>query len=286
MRTLTFSAVLFCFLIVPVAGQNSPEQLAQLKRDFRENIAQHELMTRLTRNPMLPMLINRWADSPSMFAGIELVDSQKEEIQNLHASYIERLQEIHPGFPNTLEFKAIRASESWHDLDRQQRAAVKGLESEFRVEVAEIFLPHQLQILQHANIGQSGMPRLLVDSPIGEILEISESQRERIREKSDLLAKEIESALQKLRQDAADILAEELTDDQWSQLKELLGQQTIFRYYAGADLRKVYSDHLFDNQDNESSYRDRISQVWWANVRIKGKEFFDLLEESSNGNSK
>lgn len=131
--------------------------------------------------------------------------------------------------------------------DREaMRAEMEGLSQEERMEkfqemmktrneeslksLGEILLPQQMERLAQisAQASARGGARSLVSGTLAEKLNITDEQKEALQAKAEELQKSLDAKIEKLRSQMQDELLAELTPEQQSQFKELMGEKFTF----------------------------------------------------------
>lgn len=134
---------------------------------------------------------------------------------------------------------------------------VISFERQFMSEVQEIFLPFQINQLQSWHIG-TGLPKLLTETAYGDVVGLSETQKEKIRNKSQELADEIKEFIRTKRQEAAELVISELSMDQKSKVAEIFGGKRIDRDQMEMSLDSVWRKHSFESPDQPKAEPLRV----------------------------
>ena len=141
-------------------------------------------------------------------------------------------------------------------VDREKlRAEMEGLSDEERMEkfkemretrtkeqkerLGEILLPHQMDRLSQLAVqasAQSGV-RALTSGTIAEKLNMTDEQKEELRETAEELQKEYEEKVAKLRAEMQEKLLSSLTPEQQATFKEITGEQFAFETRRGGGAR-------------------------------------------------
>jgi Spy/CpxP family protein refolding chaperone len=111
---------------------------------------------------------------------------------------------------------------------QKSQERLKELRDELAKEVENVLLPHQRRRLDEISLRmkmrQRGTSGSLVDTELAKTLDISDSQKERIRERAAKVQKELEEKIAKLREEAREEILDELSPEQQRKLKDLLGK--------------------------------------------------------------
>ena len=159
-------------------------------------------------------------------AELELVDDQVKDMEALAEKLRARMQE---------EFTKLR--EAGNDGNREDRFAgmretMQKIAADAEKQVGEILLPHQmkrLKQLQNQMRMQGGSTRALTDGSLAEELGITDAQKEKLRESATKVEQELRQKLAELRKEAQEKLLAELTPEQRSKYKELVGDPFEFQ---------------------------------------------------------
>lgn len=93
--------------------------------------------------------------------------------------------------------------------------------------LSDVLLPHQIDRLTQI-VAQASARGGLVNGRLAESLEITDEQRDRIREKAEKLQKVLDEKIAKLRQQMQEELLAELTPEQRAQYKQMMGEPFAF----------------------------------------------------------
>lgn len=244
MKTSFGSIVLFALLVFANFGaleaqvqKPTPQQLlsAEVFRDQSNDpvyahMQRQDMIQRAKRNPSLFSILELIDQNPETFEGLGLVSLQKDELVKLQSEYKTQIERIN----------------SNPTLSAQQRANELAV-ARFGVadKVVEVLLPGQLKKLYQWDLSH-GLPKVLVGTEVGTTLNLTEHQKERIKEKSDEFAKRVQELLEELRQESADVILDELTEDQLEQLKQLYTEDRLQDYFETMPVGAMYGHFLFD----------------------------------------
>jgi hypothetical protein len=96
--------------------------------------------------------------------------------------------------------------------------------------LGEILLPHQMDRLNQLSVQASAQngARSLLNGPLAEKLNITDEQKEELRETAEELQKKFNDEVTKLREEMQAKLIEKLTTEQQAELKEITGEKFTF----------------------------------------------------------
>lgn len=231
--------VLFTILVFGssyVSAQLTPEQSWQAfegQRNQRLNdyLLQQQRTQSSIANPSLIAILGLIESNPESFASLGLVDLQNTELNTLRNEYGDRVAEINAN-PDLTE--------------RQKRSKINSVRYAIAEKVAEVLLPEQLEQIHNFDPDHAGLPKILVNTAVGKALKLTDAQKKRIQEKSDELAKRTEQLLTELRQEAANIIVDELDDDQRDSLMQFYSEKKLKRHFEQMPIGSIFAFHLFD----------------------------------------
>jgi hypothetical protein len=112
---------------------------------------------------------------------------------------------------------------------KRSQERLKELRDQLAKEVEDVLLPHQKkrldEIALRMKMRQRGTTGSLVDTELAKSLDITDAQKDRIRRKAEEVQKDLEEKIAKLREEARQEILEELSPEQKTRLKELLGAE-------------------------------------------------------------
>lgn len=215
-----------------IRSQLSPEELepseAEIQRVLKK-FEKQDIQNSLERNPSLKQALDLMQENINAFGDLQLVPEQKEELR----------------FISDQTKKSIsRVLGSKELSERDQRTAIMDLKQDAMSKMVEVLLPEQLETLMPFDIQSHGLPKALVKSPLGEVLELTEEQKKKIEKESEKLAREFEEFAKKMRQRSYDIVFDTLTEDQREKVVKAYAEETEY-LYSWAPIELTYSTHAF-----------------------------------------
>ena len=158
---------------------------------------------------------------------LELVDDQVEDIKELQDAMREEMMQMFRGG-------------GFRDMDREERdAAMQEIRQkmeekakEIEAEVQDILLPGQFDRLKQLNFqretSRGGTAGLAESKSIMEALDITDEQKEKMKEAAEAAAKKLEKKIAELRKQAQTEVLGVLTEEQRTKFKELQGETFDF----------------------------------------------------------
>lgn len=178
------------------------------------------------------------ADNPSRLLRSEAV--QKElEMTDEQIELIKELSEGQNRGPG-IDREALRA-EMEGLSDEERMAKIKEMREsrskEQMEQLGEILLPHQMDRLSQISFQAStqGGTRSLLGGPVADKLNITDEQKEELRETAEELQKKFEEEVAKLREEMQSKLLEALTPEQQAEYKKLTGEKFTFERQQRGD---------------------------------------------------
>jgi hypothetical protein len=177
--------------------------------------------------------------NPSVLKDLELVGEQKDKVTELQQKFQREMQakigDLSKGGINPDRFKGI---------DK----LMKQLKDEQKSEMEKLLLPHQIdrlrQVALQTHMKQAGTAGALVSEKVAEALSISDDQKERLKTRQKELKEKLAKDIEALKKKAKDDLLMELTADQRSKLKSMVGddykpnnQDWVERFQRGPSSR-------------------------------------------------
>ena len=158
--------------------------------------------------------------NPSVQKDLELVGDQLKQVQDLQSEFAQQMKDqigdISKGGLNKDRLKDIPAL--MKQLRDQQREKMEGM-----------LLPHQIarlkQVALQTHMKQAGTAGALASERVMEELGISEEQIERLKKRSKEINEQLAKDTADLKEKAKEKLLKELTADQRSKLKEMIGDK-------------------------------------------------------------
>lgn len=154
----------------------------------------------------------------------------------------------------------VRDRLDWAKFDKldksnsdEKRDKYWDIKQECQAAVLEIFLDEQLKKLENTGLRYSGLYKIVTRSPVGEMIELTDVQKESIQKKSNELAREIEEFVTEARQCSADIVLKTLTKRQREQLYQIYGEDYIRKFISTRQAMGVFADNAYrDKRPGES----------------------------------
>lgn len=158
--------------------------------------------------------------NPSVQKDLELVGDQLKQVEDMQSDFARQMKEqigdLSKGGFSPDRFKGL--GEMIKQLKAEQQEKLEGL-----------LLPHQIsrlkQVALQTHMKNAGAAGALGSSQLAEELGITEEQQERLKEKAKEINKKLVEDTAKLKADAREELLKELTPDQRSKLKEMMGDK-------------------------------------------------------------
>ena len=164
-------------------------------------------------------------------AELDMVDEQVESIMEI----VEEMNEAREEFFNDVRTRMRELDEEGRrEMFSNLREEVTTMFKKFNDRAEEELLPVQLdrlkQLVVRAEMQRSGGPERGSISPkLAEELGLTEEQQQKIKEKAEKVAPELQEKIAKLRADAVnDILSSVLDSEQMARYKELVGDEFQF----------------------------------------------------------
>ena len=176
---------------------------------------------------------------------IEIGPQQRKKIEGLQKKYLGELKELlgDEHVSEKLEWARLRNLE-WSLFPKGTRGKLDLLKTRCKKEFLAVLLPIQLEKLDNMGL-IAGIPRIVTESAMSEMLDLSDEQKRKIKIESNKLAKEIEDFAHKTRKRAAEISLMHLTEKQRKQLYAIYGKPQINRALSMNQLRWIFRQHLF-----------------------------------------
>ena len=239
-RTVNYLAGMLILFLTCIANAQvddvrsllSPEELEPSESEIQnllERFEQQDFQTSLERNPNLKQALDLMQENINAFGSLHLVPEQETELRVI----------------SDQSKKAIKRIRDSIDLNKNERkSAIAEVKHDAMKKMVEVLLPEQLEALLPFDIQSHGLPKALVESPLGEVLELTEAQKKKIEKESDQLARQFEAFAKKMRQRSYDIVFDTLTEEQRKKVLKAYANETDYLYHW-APLELAYSTHAF-----------------------------------------
>ena len=235
---MKFSGVLFfvVFVLVPSAifGQqdkgivilNNEEELTQLRMERHLNHARMERQSR-----MLVSFLDRLNEKDGLIGTLELVAEQKIEIKAIQEQYLKAKESL--GVPVDSKEEA--------EFGRRLSA----LKAKYASKIRECLLEEQVDSIFSSQILGKGIPKVLLESQIGDALRLTDEQKKRIANSSDEISKKIVAFQLEIREEACKAVFKELTPDQRKQFQKIYDLKTMTSYFHQRSIERLGQDYYF-----------------------------------------
>lgn len=158
--------------------------------------------------------------NPSVQKDLELVGDQLKQVQDLQADFARQMKE---------QIGDISKGGLNKDRLKDLPALMKTLRDRQREQMEGMLLPHQIARLQQValqtHMKQAGTAGALASEKVMEALGITEEQVERLKKRSKEINEKLAKETAALKEKAKDELLKELSLDQQSKLKEMMGEK-------------------------------------------------------------
>ncbi len=172
-----------------------------------------------------------------VLGALELVDGQESRLKEIREKFNSEMKELSrpPGNASPQQF-------------RQWLNEEKVLQQQFINEIRECLLDSQVEALRNTDITYKGVAKLLVDSPMEQVLRIRPDQKERIRAASNRIAEKIAKFNQEIREESIAKIFRELDQEQKANLAEIYSIDLLNQYYEQRMIVSLFYDHNIDNE--------------------------------------
>jgi hypothetical protein len=156
---------------------------------------------------------------------LELLDGQMEELRELAEKRGEQMREMFSGMQDLSREERMQR---FQELREKMQDAQKDAEKE----IERVLMPHQVKRARQLAFQlrmRGGVGRAMMSDEIAEEFGITDSQREKIREKAQQLEEELRKKMTQLREEAQKELLNELTPQQQAKWKEKVGEPFEFQ---------------------------------------------------------
>jgi hypothetical protein len=163
---------------------------------------------------------------PGVQKELELVDSQREQIQQMNKEFGKEISSKIDGIVANPGADKRGIGEAIQEINKRKKERL-----------AQILLPHQVdrlkQISLQQSVNQAGLGQALASKALMQELGIDEEQKSQLKKKAEELNKELEEKVAKLRSEMRDELLNELKPEQREKMKQLMGNQFEFENPPG-----------------------------------------------------
>ncbi len=233
MKTLL---IFFTISLVVVTGVSAQEQTIadiekQYDKDLLVRVGKSEAAER--RKRLIFSLLNDLNGTKSgIIDTMELVEDQKKELDAIRKRYLDEFTLLAP----------LSSRPSVEEIaDRRKRENM--LKETFVREVEDCLVSSQIDSLTESRLVDKGLPRLLTDSSLVEVLRIRPDQKTRISESADRIAKKIAQFSSEIREESCQTILAELTDEQRKNLYKLYEKDILNQYFRTRQLELLFRDY-------------------------------------------
>lgn len=222
MVTLQWLAIVSVFMLLPVLQEKTQRQLEYesfISGAGRPAMVLHYLFENMDEAARL----------------LELTPEQVKDLRRIGDRNRRKLIEVVGDLPEAreLNLRQLYSSDKFLDLDEDRRNEVFGkltnIENAIDKEVSDVLVPQQFERLGLGNM-HSGLPLVLVRSFIGDMIELTDRQKESIEKAAVKVADEFEQGMTKYRKGMKDRIRAQLSPEQWLDLEGFLGKESLEQY--------------------------------------------------------
>lgn len=244
----------------------------QVLKDLEQESTFYEIEN-FKRTSPISQIVQLIVDGKGSFENAQISTEQQKSIRKIHSDYLAKFRELlgDKVVGNRLDL-AIEKFD-WNLLTRDESLKFDEFSDKFKDEITEVFLPRQLKGFKNTGL-TAGIHKIVTDSAISEVLDVSDEQKRKIQIESNKLAKEIEEFAHKTRLKAAQIAMKNLTEKQKKQLFEIYGEQKVQRLFSMTSIDLLFQQLLFtENPPKGSMNLPQGKHVRWTDVNevMRGK---------------
>lgn len=181
---------------------------------------------------------------------LELTEGQKEEIDLLKEQYSEQLASEFPDHPGAAkaDFRVMTSCKEYTFLSPEDRQRMNDIRREMMIKYSKILVADQLDRLSSMD-KRVGLAKMVINSPIGNMIELRDAQRSRIIKESSELAKEIDEFVAKAKSKSQSIIKDNLSESQWDKLEKIVGKEYVESYPRGFPVEFIGANHRFEERE-------------------------------------
>lgn len=211
------------------------EQMLQLR--------QHETAQRLANLSAVVPLID--SNLEAAVSALEISTQQLQQLEQIQNPIRDAMQVELGDLPGlkSLDFEKMRRSEAFEDLNAQQKQYVAEQRTEYAKLLSQLFVYSQARQLCDMHLYR-GLPRLIVKSPYGKILGLSEFQIERLEKESIEWASKMESLMQRIKRQSVEVVRSNLSEEQWEELQDIY-EEELGRYPQDMTVNRILETNTF-----------------------------------------
>jgi len=225
----------------PRSFEPTQEEIEQIKKNANEMFIQRRYEKNVRNNRNIEAIVRLIADDEfkdsKFVSSLGLTEEQLKDISNIFDDFNSNLVAVDSSKHNPKKYGTF---------ENQVSAMKSGLKQQLLDDVNDVFLPHQMNHVARMDVTKSGLPKLLTQTPIGDFLELTDGQKRRIEAKSEELAIKIEKFIHESRQEAYDLVFDQLEVDQKEKLFKLYDEWLIKRLISTSPLHLIYGHYVFE----------------------------------------
>lgn len=195
-----------------------------------------------------------------------LVDDQLDKIKVLKNEYDASMNRL-----MNASYEGMTHSERDAEVLKNENEFIRA-RHDFTNRLSKILLDHQVDIINSFDVHTVGVPKVITESEIAEVLQLTDKQKEAIRARSDKIAMKIHDFVHDIRKESFDAIIGELSDEQIKKLKELYGDDYIREYFRSNNLPLMFQHHLYDEENlPKDAQSSPVQALRWTDVWSRRK---------------
>lgn len=193
----------------PIAEMQNELELAEVLEASAKRRAMLEKRKKMENpNIVLFMDLYREFDAENKLDFSMEQRSKIKEINEELATALKKLKTKFPDAPNEIVRKQL--------IDLESR----NLKRKYTRRMTEIMIDHQIDNFFEWDVEKIGLPKLVVDTPVGDAIGLEDAQKQRIRKKAKLLKEKIERFIEEVQTESLELITDELRDEDVEKLKK------------------------------------------------------------------
>lgn len=211
---------------------------------------------RFRRDIFVIKILRASLHQPQILDSLDLSDEQSGKIEKIVSVYKEKEIELRERYADS------------EDIEKLVSKKMMVVNSDLTSEVCNILRDEQLEDLVQMNVLSTGMPKLLLNSKMGDIIVLSETQRSKIKASSDRIARKVEKFVDEIRRESADAVMLELDQSQKQSLRDIYGAKIIQNYFESLDVNFIFAHFRFETRDSVGQkhrpnlWRTKLEGLW------------------------
>ncbi len=232
-----------------------PQYVDLIEQAVEKSLADSNLKLQQQRmeGELLPLL-EAALEKGQLIDSLELLEYQEADIKGLQKKFEEQKSEI----------------EGKTELSRMGRLVeIQKLRRELTKNVVGLLMEHQLSALTDMSVKASGLPKSLTESFAGKAFELTDKEKQSIRDRSTELSKKVERLFKETRKEACSTLLDGISPERREEMRRFYGKE-FDNYFSTLSMEKLVLDFNYEDE-RQDFLRGAVKKTPIAEILPSGK---------------